>query len=121
MQKITLCLLVFLVLGIVCTVYAANESRIADLRRKQLEVVQQMQSRRVEMLRTNTELKRLQDEKMKLHRKMAIIMDADPDLFELQQQYVTLDAEVERLERNEGIRADNMPDSSVKADSPIPR
>lgn len=78
-----------------------DSARVTDettaLRERQMTIVKTMQTRRTEMMKNNSELKRLQEEKFKIHRQIALILDADPELFELQQEFAKIDQQLVRI------------------------
>lgn len=94
MKKI---ILTVVCLALTAPLFATAEQRVRDLREKQEALANELQTRREKMLRENGELLELQEEKRRINRKMVIIMESDPDFFELSRRYAELDIELRQM------------------------
>lgn len=114
--------IVFSVCAAMClfglTLHAIDDVTRDDLQRRQAEIAASMQARRAKMMRENSELKRLQEEKYKIHRKILIILDADPELYELQKSFADIDQELLRLHEKKSAAAQSVRPDSARVDSP---
>ncbi len=100
--------LAFILLGITCGVYATTAQRASELREEQRALAEKIQAHREKMMRENPELKKLQEEKNRINRKMLIIMESDQALFELMQRYADLDEAIQKLPKLDNQEQSNI-------------
>lgn len=104
--------------GMIYTASCENSEKLTDLKKQRTELQMKMHEKRLELIGSVDELKKLHDKVLALHREMALLLDKNKEMKPLVEKAKDLDAEIKKLEEleNKLLKLDEDVKDSKKTD-----